>query len=75
MNNPDQATHELCSGCVYYPPNLPSHAYATPDWVELQARACAFDHTPGTVNCMTSRKTSCSLLDLEATSHLVGPRT
>jgi hypothetical protein len=61
----DPAPEEHCFGCVYYPPNLPRHAYADADWAMLQARACAFEHVPGTSDCLASRKTSCSLVDLE----------
>jgi hypothetical protein len=25
-------SNELCFGCVYYPPNLPRHAYEQADW-------------------------------------------
>jgi len=49
---------------VYYPPNLPRHAYAQEDWDMLQARQCSFEHTPGAAECLVTRKTSCSLLDL-----------
>lgn len=55
---------EFCAGCVYYPPNLPRPAYAAEDWAMLQARACSFEHAPGSADCLSSRKTSCSLLDL-----------
>ncbi len=55
---------ELCRGCVYFPPNLPRMAYAQQDWDLLQARSCSFDHQPGTADCLASRKTSCSLVDL-----------
>lgn len=56
--------HELCFGCVYYPPNLPRQAYALEDWSMLQARQCAFEHAPGAADCLATRKTSCSLVDL-----------
>lgn len=56
---------ELCWGCVYYPPNLPRDAYADADWAMLQSRHCSFEHTPGSVECLASRKTSCSLVDVE----------
>lgn len=56
---------ELCIGCVYYPPNLPATAYTEEDYRMLQARACSFDHHPGDEGCRGSRKTSCSLVDLE----------
>lgn len=57
---------ELCGGCVYWPPNLPRHAYAEDDWAMLQARPCAFEHVPGSTDCLANRKTSCSLVDLRA---------
>lgn len=57
--------HELCFGCVYYPPNLPPAAYAPEDWQMLQARDCSFDHVPGSADCLTSRKTSCSIVKLD----------
>ena len=56
----------LCFGCVYYPPNLPPHAYAPEDWAMLQARPCSFEHAPGDSGCLATRKTHCSLVDLEA---------
>ncbi|MDP3031285.1 MAG: hypothetical protein Q8N33_04325 [Rhodocyclaceae bacterium] len=56
---------ELCGGCVYFPPNLPRMAYAQQDWDLLQARSCSFEHLPGTADCQESRKTSCSLVDLD----------
>ena len=55
---------ELCFGCVYYPPNLPSQAYAREDWEMLQARQCSFEHMPGDAGCQATRKTSCLLVDL-----------
>jgi hypothetical protein len=64
-NAPDSDTEEHCFGCVYHPPNLPRHAYSEADWVMLQARVCAFEHAPGTQDCLDTRKTSCSLVDLE----------
>jgi hypothetical protein len=63
----NQTREEHCFGCVYYPPNLPQHAYSESDWSMLQARACSFEHTPGTDDCLSSRKTSCSLIDLAET--------
>jgi hypothetical protein len=49
---------------VYYPPNLPPQAYSAEDWAMLQRLSCAFEHTPGSADCLVVRKTSCSLLDL-----------
>ncbi len=63
---------EYCAGCVYYPPNLPRHAYAEADWDMLQARACSFEHVPGSPDCLACRKTSCSLVDLD---HLAQSRS
>ncbi len=65
-NDRHTLTEALCPGCVYYPPNLPRHAYAEDDWAMLQARTCSFEHTPGSDDCLSSRKTSCSLVDLAA---------
>jgi hypothetical protein len=53
-----------CGGCVYYPPNLPAHAYSAADYAMLQALSCAFEFTPHDTDCREVRKTSCSLLDL-----------
>ena len=58
-------TETLCPGCVYYPPNLPAHAYAGEDWDALQAKTCAYDCVPGSSCCETYRKTSCSIVDME----------
>jgi len=63
MTTPEQPA-ELCIGCVYYPPNLPPTAYAEADYRMLQAKSCCFDHQPGDAACRDTRKTSCSLLDL-----------
>lgn len=62
MNDND---NELCAGCVYHPPNLPRDAYPDADWAMLQARQCSFDFVAGSADCMASRKTSCSLVDIE----------
>lgn len=59
--NPD----ELCSACVFYPPNLPAYAYAEEDLKLLLAMACSLEHIPGSEGCLASRKTSCSLIDLQ----------
>lgn len=58
--------HELCFGCVYFPPNLPRQMYADEDWDMLQERACSFENQPGDEGCQATRKTSCSLVDLSA---------
>lgn len=65
--------HELCFGCVYFPPNLPRRKYADEDWAMLQARACSFEHTPGDEGCLSARKTSCSLVDLDALNASIAP--
>lgn len=59
----------LCFGCVYYPPNLPPDAYAPKDGEMLQSRQCSLEHKPGDTDCLTSRKSSCSLVDLDALKH------
>lgn len=58
--------NEHCFGCVYFPPNLPEQAYSADDYRMLQAKRCSFDYRPHDSNCAVSRKTSCSLVDLEA---------
>jgi len=60
-----QNSDELCLGCVYYPPNLPEHAYPAEDWKQLQAKSCSFDFSPDDKNCKLSRKTSCSIVDMQ----------
>ena len=65
MNTATQDTHEYCFGCVYYPPNLPADAYPAEDYRMLQAKRCSFDFRPGDTACTATRKTSCSLVDLE----------
>jgi hypothetical protein len=65
MDSLPQNTDDHCLGCVFYPPNLPSHAYSPADYVMLQEKTCSFDFLPGDNNCQVTRKTSCSLLDLE----------
>ena len=57
--------NDCCSGCVYFPPNLPRQAYSTEDFAMLQEKNCAFDFTPGDDHCSETRKTSCSLVDLQ----------
>jgi len=65
MNSAIQNREEHCLGCVYYPPNLPLNAYAAEDYRMLQQKNCSFDLEPGDQDCMETRKTSCSLVDLE----------
>lgn len=55
-------THELCFGCVYFPPNLPRQAYSDDDWTMLQAKQCSFDYSPDGDDCRQIRKTSCALV-------------
>lgn len=66
MSEKTAEPHELCVGCVYFPPNLPRRCYAEEDWDMLQQRSCSFEHHPGDAGCAASRKTSCSLVDLNA---------
>lgn len=60
---------EHCLGCVYYPPNLPPSAYSEEDYRMLQAKTCSFDHQPCDQGCAVTRKTSCSLVDLQHLKH------
>lgn len=57
--------NEHCEVCVYYPPNLPAHAYPEEDYQMLQEKSCSFDFQPKDENCHATRKTGCSLVDLE----------
>ena len=68
---PESAVETHCAGCVYHPPNLPPDAYPPEDWAMLQTRICAFEHTPGSPDCLETRKTHCSLDDLDATRRAV----
>ena len=56
--------HEDCLGCVYFPPNLPAQAYSPDDFQMLQRKRCSFDFQAQDANCQATRKTSCSLVDL-----------
>ena len=56
---------ELCGGCVYYPPNLPSGYYSAADWQVLQALDCAHEYLPASQSCLAVRKTHCELVDLQ----------
>lgn len=60
-----ECVNEHCIGCVYFPPNLPEQAYAEEDYRMLQAKSCSFDYQPADEACAVTRKTSCSLVDLE----------
>ena len=64
MTTTTDEENALCFGCVYYPPNLPHHAYAQADWDMLQAKSCSFELEPASPHCLANRKTSCSLVDL-----------
>lgn len=63
--NKSKALEETCIGCVYYPPNLPAQAYSEKDFQMLQLKSCSFDHQPEDENCLTTKKTSCSLVDID----------
>jgi hypothetical protein len=60
----DHDIEEYCIGCVYYPPNLPPQAYSQEDWLMLQEKICSFDYCVNDENCQQTRKTSCSIVDL-----------
>jgi len=60
-----QSVNEHCLGCIYYPLNLPANAYPEEDYRMLQKKNCSFDFQPKDDNCNTTRKTSCSLVDLD----------
>ena len=66
MSEKTAEPHELCFGCVYFPPNLPRESYAAEDLDMLQQRTCSFENQPGDAGCQASRKSSCSLVDLGA---------
>ena len=63
--NKSEISEEYCLSCVYYPPNLPAHAYSLEDFQMLQQKSCSFDHQPEDKNCQATRKTSCSLVVLD----------
>ena len=65
MNSVLQTASRLCAACVFYPPNLPADAYAAEDYAMLIRKSCSFDLRPADEDCRQTRKTSCSLLDLE----------
>lgn len=62
----ERVADEYCKACVYYPPNLPEHAYSEDDYRMLQEKKCSFDFHPQDEGCQLTRKTSCSLVDLES---------
>jgi len=61
----DESVNKLCAGCVYYPPNLPAHAYTKEDWEMLQQKKCSYEYLPGDSGCQLMRKTSCSIVDMK----------
>ena len=67
MHSAEQPQTEHCTQCVFYPPNLPADAYPAEDYAMLQRKSCSFDFQPADADCLQTRKTSCSLLDLERT--------
>lgn len=62
------SVNELCQSCVYLPQNLPATAYSEEDYCMLQEKQCAYDLLPGSGECALARKTSCTIVDLQATS-------
>ena len=64
MSDESSKAQMLCGMCVYFPPNLPEGKYPREDWLDLQKKSCSFDYVPGDADCLASRKTSCSLVDL-----------
>ena len=64
MNPETQERTAHCAMCVFYPPNLPASAYPAADYSMLQEKSCSFDFQPADSDCVQTRKTSCSLLDL-----------
>ena len=66
MSDESGKAPSLCGMCVYFPPNLPEDKYPHDDWLELQKKSCSFDYTPGSDDCLVTRKTSCSLVDLRS---------
>ena len=65
MNPLQDEAEALCFGCVYNPVNLPSHAYSVEDYEILRKKSCSYDHRPGDKHCLQTRKSSCSIVDLE----------
>jgi len=57
--------NEHCEVCVYCPPNLPANAYSEEDYQMLLEKECSFDFLPLDKSCQTTRKTSCSIVDLK----------
>lgn len=56
---------DLCSMCVYFPVNLPEIAYSREDYLMLQKKECSYDFNAGSEGCIATRKTSCSVVDME----------
>jgi len=69
MNSIRHDKEEICLGCVYFPPNLPAHAYSEADYSMLQQLLCSYEFIPGEERCHATRKTSCSIVDLQQTSN------
>ena len=69
--NETTCKYEYCSSCVFYPPNLPESAYSPEDYRMLQTKSCSFDHRPNDQHCVVTRKTSCSLIDLETVDQAI----
>ena len=67
MTSTPDTRSEHCTGCVFYPPNLPAQAYPAEDYAMLMRKRCSFDFHPADEGCRQTRKTSCALLDLEKT--------
>jgi hypothetical protein len=57
--------YKHCKVCVYHPPNLPANACSEEDYQMLLEKECSFDFLPLDENCQTTRKTSCSIVDLK----------
>lgn len=58
-------SEDLCSMCVYFPVNLPEIAYTRDDYAMLQKKDCSYDFKVGSEDCISTRKTSCSVVDME----------
>jgi len=56
---------EQCSGCVYYPPNLPKDQYSEEDWELVRNKNCSYDASPGDSMCNSMRRNSCRLVSLK----------
>lgn len=63
--------HEHCAVCVYYPLNLPASAYPEEDYRMLQEKRSSFDFQPMDSGCRATRKTRCSIVDMEVLRHRI----